>query len=72
MDHPSWQELIEHAQRALRERPDHCFVCGRAVPESCRLCAVQAFLDAAQTHRLAVVCERTACLLALADAHTGT
>lgn len=71
MNRTGWQETIEQTQRSLREQPDHCFVCGEVVPDGCRLCAAQAFLDAAHTQRLAVVCDRTACLLALANARNG-
>jgi hypothetical protein len=71
MDRTAWQETIEQTQRSLREQPDRCFVCGEVVSPDCRLCTVQAFLDAAHTQRLAVVCDRTACLLALAATRNG-
>ncbi|CAA9565311.1 MAG: hypothetical protein AVDCRST_MAG18-1429 [uncultured Thermomicrobiales bacterium] len=72
MSRTAWQETIDQTQSALREQPDRCFVCAQEVAVDCHRCAVQAFLDEAHTHRLAVVCDRASCLNALADAHNGT
>lgn len=72
MSRNAWQEAIEQTQLVLRARPDQCFVCGDPVPDVAPDALVQAYLGAAQQGRLAVVCGRRACRLALQDAANGT
>src|SRR3954451_23447158 len=67
----AWQEEIAQTQLVLQESPDYCFVCGELVPDAAPDALIQAFLDAAHRDRLAVVCGRRACRLALQDAANG-
>ena len=68
----AWQDTIDRTRLGLRERPDRCFVCGQEVAVGRDGSAVEAFADADCTRHLAVVRDRTICLRALADTHTGT
>jgi hypothetical protein len=68
----AWAEAIEQTQVAIRESPDYCFVCGELVPDEAPEALIQAFLDAGHRDRLAVVCGRRACRLALQDGTNGT
>lgn len=72
MGRNSWRETIEQTQLVIQERPDYCFVCGELVPDDAPDALIQAFLDAGHRDRLAVVCGRRACRMALQDAATGT
>lgn len=71
MARTAWEEAIDATQVVLRAGPDRCFVCEREVAGGQQGCAVEAFVDAGHTTRLAVVCERVTCLRVLADTRTG-
>jgi hypothetical protein len=68
----AWSEAIEQTQIVIQESPDYCFVCGELVPDDVPEALAQAFLDEGHRDRLAVVCGRRACRLALQDAANGT
>jgi hypothetical protein len=68
----AWQEEIAQTQLVLQDGPDYCFVCEELVPDAAPDALIQAYLDAAHQERLAVVCGRRACRLALQDAANGT
>ena len=67
-----WRDTVEQTQLVIRESPDYCFVCGEPVPDDAPEALMQAYLDAGHHDRLAVVCGRRACRLALQDAASGT
>lgn len=71
MGRTTWQETIEQTQLVLRQQPDRCFVCGLPVPGTDPEALLQAYLDAGRRQRLAIVCGRRACRLALQDAANG-
>jgi len=68
----NWQDGVEQAQAILREAPDYCFVCRVVVPDADPGALIQAYLDEARRHRLAVVCGRRACRLVLQAREHGT
>lgn len=68
----AWQEGVAQTQLVLRQRPDHCFICGAVVPGAAPDALLHAYLDAAHRQRLAVVCGQRACRLALQDRASGT
>ncbi len=72
MSRNAWSEAVEQTQGVIQESPDYCFICGELVPDDATDALVQAFLDAGHRDRLAVVCGRRACRLALQDAANGT
>lgn len=72
MSRSAWVEAIEQTQVVIRESPDYCFVCGEPVPDASPEALIQAFLDDGHGDRIAVVCGRRACRLALQDATNGT
>ena len=71
MSRNAWQEEIEQTQLVLQESPDYCFVCGALVPDAAPAPLIQGYLDAAHHDRLAVVCGRRSCRLALQDRESG-
>jgi len=71
MSRTTWQETVEQTQLVLRQQPDRCFVCGLPVPGADPEALLQAYLDAGHQRRLAVVCGRRACRLALQDMASG-
>jgi hypothetical protein len=71
MSRNTWQETIEQTQLVLRQRPDHCFLCGQPIPGTAPEALLRAYLDAGHQLRLAVVCGRRACRLTLQDAANG-
>ena len=72
MPRNAWAEAVEQTQVAIRESPDSCFVCGEPVPDTAPEALIQAFLDDEHRDRIAVVCGRRACRVALQDAANGT
>lgn len=67
----AWRDTVERTQTIIEQQPERCFVCGEAVPPDCPDCLLQAYLDAGRRQRLAVVCGRRACRLALQDGANG-
>lgn len=67
----AWSDAIEQTQAILQEGPDYCFVCEELVPDAAPDALIQAYLDEGHRDRLAVVCGRRACRLALQDTTNG-
>ncbi len=72
MSRNAWSDAIEQTQLRLRESPDCCFICAALVPAAAPDALLQAYLEATHRDRLAVVCGRRACRLALQDPTNGT
>lgn len=72
MSRNAWSDAVAQTQLVIKESPDFCFVCEELVPDAADDALIQAFLDEAHHDRLAVVCGRRACRLALQDATNGT
>ena len=65
MGRNTWRDEVEQTQLIIQQQPDHCFICGETVPADSPDALVQAFLDEAHGQRLAVVCSRETCRVAL-------
>lgn len=67
MSRNAWLDEVEQTQLLIRQQPDHCFVCGNLVPSVAPDALIQAYRDEEHQERIAVVCGRRECRLALQD-----